>query len=104
MAGKTLKQAEVYHLGDDMAYKNEKDDVLRFTFGGKVQTEEDFERQVKSRFGDAFSSAWKEAVAYVKGFDKEVLLSTDGFFNEVYRPKRDELAERWTEASQSSAR
>jgi hypothetical protein len=38
----------------------------------------------------------------VKKFDKETLLSADGFFREVYRPKRDLLAEKWTEASQGS--
>lgn len=95
----TSKEAEVYYLGDDAAFKDEKGGVLRFTIGGKVQTKEDFERQVKSRFGGAFSTAWMEAVTYVKGFDKEILLSTDGFFGEVYRPRRDELAEKWTEAS-----
>jgi hypothetical protein len=82
-----------------MAYKDERGGVLRFTIGGEVQTKWDFERQVKSRFGGAFPTAWKEAVSYVKGFDKEVLLSADGFFREVYRPRRDELAGKWTEAS-----
>jgi hypothetical protein len=100
--GRTSKEAGVYYLGDDMAYKVEKDGVVRFTIGGEVQTREDFERQVKSRFGSAFPAAWKEAVTYVKKFDKETLLSADGFFREVYRPKRDLLAEKWTEASQGS--
>ena len=102
-ARKTSKGAGVYYLGDDMTFKDEKGGVLRFTIGGEVQTKEDFERQVKSRFGGAFPAAWKEAVAYVKGFDKEILLSADGFFGEVYRPRRDELAGKWTEASQGSA-
>jgi hypothetical protein len=100
--GKTSKEEGVYYMGDDMAYKVEKDGVLRFTIGGEVQTREDFERQVKSRFGSAFPAAWKEAITYVKKFDKETLLSADGFFREVYRPKRDLLAEKWTEASQGS--
>ena len=100
---KTSKAAGVYYLGDDMAYKTEKGGVLRFTIGGEVQTKEDFERQVRSRFGGTFRAAWKEALAYVKTFDKETLLSADGFFREVYRPMRDELAEKWTEASQGSA-
>jgi ribosomal protein S18 acetylase RimI-like enzyme len=69
----------------------------------KVGRARDFERQVKSKFGGAFTTAWKEAVSYVKRFDKETLLSADGFFKEVYRPKRDDLAEKWTEASQGSA-
>jgi hypothetical protein len=101
-APKTSKQADVYYLGDDMAYKEEKDGVLRFTFGGEVQTKEAFDKQVKSRFGSTFSVAWKEAMEYVKTFDRETLLSTDDFFADVYRPKRDELAEKWSEASKTA--
>jgi hypothetical protein len=102
-AKRTSKGAGVYYLGDDMAFKDEKGGgVLRFTIGGEVQTKEDFERQVKSRFGSAFPTAWKEALSYVKGFDKRTLFSADGFFREVYRPRRDELAGRWTEASRDS--
>jgi hypothetical protein len=99
--GKTSKTAGTYYLGDDMAYKATKGGVLRFTIGGEVQTEQDFDRQVKARFGDAFKPAWKEALAYVGGFDKETLLSGRRFYNEVYRPRRDELAKSWTEESQS---
>jgi len=101
-AGKTSKAAAIYHLGDDMAFKERKGGVLRFTIGGKVQTREDFERQVKSRFGTAFKEAWKEALSYVRSFDKDILLSADSFFTEVYRPRRDELAEKWTEAGEES--
>jgi hypothetical protein len=96
---KSSKGAGVYYLGDDMAFKQEKGGVLLFTIGGEVQTREDFDRQVRSRFGGNFPEAWKEAVAYVKKFDKETLLSADRFFREAYRPRRDELAEKWSEAS-----
>jgi hypothetical protein len=98
---KSSKSANVYYLGDDMAFKDQKGGVLRFTIGGEVQTKEDFERQVKARFGGTFREAWKEAMAYVKSFDKETLLSADGFYKEVYRPIRDEWAEKWTEASET---
>ena len=100
--GKTSKAAGTYYLGDDMAFKDEKGGVLRFTIGGEVQTKEDFEKQVKSRFGNAFGPAWKEALSYVRGFDKDILLSADSFFKDVYKPRRDELAEKWTEASEGS--
>jgi len=100
---KTSKEAGVYYLGDDMAFKDEKGGVLRFTIGGKVQTKEDYDRQVKSRFGAAYADAWKEALAYVRKFDREALLSAEGFYGTVYKPKRDELAEKWTEASEGSA-
>ncbi len=46
--------------------------------------------------------AWKEAFSYVDVFDRDVLLSGEGFFREVYRPKRDEFAEKWTEMSEGA--
>ncbi|HEY6283171.1 MAG TPA: hypothetical protein VIW22_04530 [Nitrososphaerales archaeon] len=95
----TSKAASTYYLGDDMAFKTERDGVLLFTIGGEVQTKEDFDRQVKARLGRTFRSSWEEALAYVKSFDKKTLLSTEDFFRTVYRPVRDELAEKWTEAS-----
>jgi hypothetical protein len=95
--GSKTSKGSVYHLGDDMAFKTERKGVLLFAIGGKVQTKEDFERQVKSRFGDVFPGAWKEGLAYVKGFDRETLLSTESFFRDVYRPRRDELAEKWSQ-------
>jgi len=101
--GKTSRASAVYYLGDDMAYKTLKGGVLRFTIGGEVQTKEDFDRQVKSRFGKAFGPAWNEALSYVKSFDKDTLLSASGFFNEIYKPQRDELAQRWSLQSSEGA-
>ena len=95
---KGSKERNTYSLGDDMAYKTKKGGVLLFTIGGKVQTEEEFEKRVKVRFGKTFPAAWQEALAYVKGFDKDVLLSTDDFYRTVYRPVRDSLSAKWTEA------
>ena len=85
-----------YSLGDDMASMADKDGVMLFTIGGKVQTKEEFEKRVMARFGEDFPAAWKEALAYVKGFDRDVLLSREAFFNTVYRPVRDELADKWS--------
>lgn len=100
--GKSSKSRNVYHLGDDAAFKEEKGGVLLFAIGGVVQTKESFEKQVRSRFGGAFRDAWREAVTYVRSFDKETLLSADGFYREVYKPRRDELAEKWSAASEES--
>ncbi len=100
----TSKQAGAYFLGDDMAYKTERKGVLLFTIGGEVQTEEAFERQVRSRFGTKFSEAWREALTHVKRFDRETLLSSDDFFRNVYRPVRDELAAKWTSETQTNAK
>jgi hypothetical protein len=99
---KTSKGDAVYKLGDDMAFKTQRKGVLLFTIGGEVQTKEDFERQVKARFGDTFEAAWREALGYVGSFDKQTLLSADEFFGEVYRPRRDQLADKWTVASARS--
>jgi hypothetical protein len=95
-SGKPAARNDVFNLGDDMAYKTEKDGVTLFTIGGEVQTPEAFDRQVKSRFGRSWPKAWKQARDYVKGFDKDILLSGNSFFSEVYRPVRDEWAESWS--------
>ena len=94
--GKGASAKGSYLLGDDMAYKTEQKGVVLFTFGGKVQTKEEFDKRVRARFGKKFPRAWKEALAYVKKFDKETLLSREAFFGGVYRPVRDEWADRWT--------
>jgi hypothetical protein len=86
--------------GDDMAYKTERGGVLLFTFGGKVQTREEFDKRVRARFGDQFPVAWKEALACVKKFDKDTLLSAEGFFREVYKPVRDSFADELSSANQ----
>jgi len=99
----TSKREGTYSLGDDMAFKTQVNGVLLFTIGGKVQTKQEFDKRVKARFGNGYDAAWKEALAYVKGFDKDALLSADDFFRNVYKPVRDELAERWTEAGQTNA-
>ena len=98
--GKMAPRAS-FKLGDDMAFKTEKDGVMLFTIGGEVQTKEAFDKQVKARFGSTFDAAWKEALAYVESFPRETLLSTDGFFGDVYRPRRDQLADRWTMAAEA---
>lgn len=97
--GPSSKQNSTYSLGDDMAFKTEEEGVLLFTIGGKVQTREEFDKRVKARFGKTFQSAWKEALAYVRGFDKDTLLSSADFFSKVYRPVRDDFSARWTDAA-----
>lgn len=96
--------AHQYALGDEMAFGEERDGRTYFVIGGKPQTELDFEKQVESRFGSAFPDAWEDALDYVRHFDRSVLLSGNEFFSTVYRPKRDELATRWTQLSQGAHR
>ena len=87
---------EVYYLGDEMAYKKEAGEKTYFTIGGEVQTSEGFKKQMEERFGTAFSKAWMEALDLIEQFDKETLLSQHLFYEEVYKPKRDELAKKWS--------
>jgi hypothetical protein len=49
-----------------------------------------------------FEEAWEEALEIVGGFDKETLLSQRGFYENVYKPRRDALAKKWTELSRKN--
>lgn len=64
-----------------------------------MQTEDEFKRQIAVRFGERFPKAWKESLTIVRHYPKETLLSQNRFFSDVYRPRRDELASKWTEMS-----
>lgn len=89
---------EAYHLGSEVAFKaHQEEGPLYFTIGGKVQTKEEFHRQIEARFGKIFDKAWEEALEYVRSFEESTLLSQSGFFNTVYKPRRDELAKKWSE-------
>jgi len=54
---------------------------------------------VESRFGtkENFRAAWEEAVRIVGSFDRATLESRRGFYEEVYKPRRDELSDSWTQ-------
>src|SRR5207245_7078486 len=66
-AGKGEKEKEtpgVFRLGDEIAFESssKKGEVRLFTIGGKIQTPEDFKKQVASRFEGNFERAWVEAL------------------------------------------
>jgi len=94
---KIQKTFGISHLGDEMGYSVELDGKKYFTIGEEVQTPENFKKQVVSRFGKAFKKAWDEAVKICKGYDKGVLLSQHYFYETIYKPRRDVLAEQWSE-------
>lgn len=79
-----------------MAYTAKKSTRTYFTIGGQPQTDADFKRQIENRFGKHFRGAWKEALSIIRQYPRDVLLSKNRFFNEVYCPRRDELASKWT--------
>ena len=94
---RTVKKiGRTYFLGDEMAYASKKQGQIYFTIGGELQTESDFERQIENRFGANFSNAWKEAQKIVQEYPKETLLSQHRFFEDVYKPRRDDLASKWS--------
>ncbi len=87
-----------FFLGEDKAYKVEVDGVTLFTIGGEVQTPQAFEKQVAGRFGGTYAAAWGEAQEIIGGYPAAVLESPEEFFSRVYRPRRDELAAKWSKA------
>ena len=103
--GRPKSQGKEYYLGDELAFEYEGSDRRNpiFVIGGELQTEADFKRQIEARFSGSFAGAWKEALEYVSSFNKETLLSGSGFFSSVYRPKRDEFAEKWSEIGGASS-
>jgi hypothetical protein len=90
---------DLYRLGDDEAYVSPNVKPLTFAIGGEDQTAEKFERQVIARFGtqENFRKAWSEATQIMGTFDRSVLESRRGFYEQVYKPRRDELSDLWTQ-------
>ncbi|MCD6521395.1 hypothetical protein J7K56_01295 [Candidatus Calescamantes bacterium] len=91
------KTFKITNLGDEMGYSIEIDGKPFFVIGGKVQTPEDFHKQIEAKFGDKFEEAWKEALEIVGKYDEGILRSQRYFYELVYKPRRDELAKKWTE-------
>ena len=91
---------ELYRLGEDEAYRNPHATPITFAIGGQDQTAADFEQQVAARFGTQgnFRKAWSEAVRIVGSYDRATLESRQRFYEEVYKPRRDELSDSWTQA------
>lgn len=86
-----------FHLGNEMAYQGKRGRYLWFAIGNEVQTPEDYDRQITRRFGDAYPEAWREALDIVRDYAKETLKSQRGFYEEVYKPRRDDLAQQWSD-------
>jgi hypothetical protein len=90
---------ELYHLGEDEAFRDTSRSKLYFTIGDDTQTEVEFERQIAARFGGKrqFDAAWKEAESIVRASDRRTLESPNAFYAQVYKPRRDALSQKWTE-------
>jgi hypothetical protein len=94
---KMQKSFAMTSIGDEAAYSVDIDNKKYFVMGSDVQSPNDFARQIARRFGKKFGEAWKEAVKICKEYDKGVLLSQRYFYETIYKPRRDELATKWTE-------
>jgi hypothetical protein len=95
---KQIKPGEFYVLGGErgnLANPGPKG-ALRFQMGGQVQSPHDFDHQIKSRFGDRWKEAWSQALEVIDESDPRDLQNQQRFFNSVYKPRRDELAEKYS--------
>ncbi|HEV2165857.1 MAG TPA: hypothetical protein VGS23_02585 [Thermoplasmata archaeon] len=90
---------EVYRVGEEEAFRDPTSKELTFIIGDRAQTAEEFERSVGARFGTIahFHQAWQEALDLMEKFDRATLESPRRFYDEVYRPRRDELSDKWSE-------
>jgi hypothetical protein len=93
---------EEFYLGTEKAYvdkQSSNDRTLYFTIGELVQTPNDFEKQVVSRFGSHanFEKAWEEALKIIGKYDTETLESQQEFYEKVYKPRRDSLSKDWND-------
>ena len=96
---KTIQQDP---LGDEVAYYVEMDVKKRYVKGDEILEPVDFRRQVAERFGQAFPQAWEQAVQVVEQTDRATLESRRKFCEEVYQPRRDELAKAWSALSKQA--
>jgi hypothetical protein len=89
---------EPYRVGEEFAYRDTTRPTVYFTIGGSTQTEQEFERQIVARFGrrENFDRAWAEATEIVAAADDASVKSGRGFYDRVYRPRRDLLRAKWT--------
>jgi hypothetical protein len=94
---KMQKSFTMSNIGDELAYSVTVDGKNFFVIGSEIQSPDDFKRQIAQRFGKDFNKAWREAVKICKEHDKGVLLSQRYFYETIYKPRRDELAKKWTE-------
>ena len=84
---------KIVYVGDEGSYISEKG---LFTIGGKEQTPSDFDKNVVHKIEPVvpFEEAWNKTIEYLKQFPKEVLLSQQKFYKEVYVPIRDAFVEK----------
>ena len=90
-------------LGNEIAYYVEVEGKKRYVMGDDILEPEDFKREVEQRFGKAFPKAWEQALQIVEQMDRATLESQRKFYEEVYKPRRDELAKAWSALSKQAS-
>ncbi len=95
-AMKTIHQETV---GGETAYSVEIDGKKRYVMGDDILEPEDFRQHIEQRFGHAFPQAWDQAIGLMKQTEQEVLTSQRRFYEQVYKSRRDELAQAWSKLS-----
>jgi hypothetical protein len=91
-----VRSFKVFHLGDEMAYSVKVNGKLMFMIGQEVQTPAAFKKQIEGRFGKNFKKAWTEALDICRKADTVTLASQRYFYETVYKPRRDDLALKWS--------
>jgi len=90
-------------LGNEIAYYVEIDGKKRYVMGDEILEPEDFKREIEQRFGQAYPTAWEQALQLVEQADRATLESQRKFYEEVYKPRRDELAKAWSALSKQTS-
>ena len=90
-------------LGNEIAYYVEMDGKKRYVMGDEILEPEDFKREIEQRFGQAYPTAWEQALQLVEQADRATLESQRKFYEEVYKPRRDELAKAWSALSKQAS-
>ena len=91
-----------YVLGGEKAFRSrDYSRGLRFKFGRRIQEPADFDRQVREKFGARWDLAWAEAQSIIRNSARRDLDIQSRFFNRVYEPRRDQLAEKWSRLATS---
>lgn len=85
-----------YTLGGEKAFRaRDFSQGLRFKFGKTIQFPEQFDTYIKDKFGGDWMTVWNEAIQIIQKSDRRDLDIRSRFFNRVYKPNRDLLAEKW---------
>ena len=90
------KKLHIDAVGDEQAFFVKKNGKKYFVMGDEMLNQEDFRKQIESRFEVAFPKAWEEAMNLIEHTDRETLESQRKFYEKVYKPNRDLLARKWS--------